>query len=121
MDKKTGLDEVLRERYCLASRRIQEICGEETVPAPFCDFFRRTAGFLVQMIELKEALETGETKGYTLEQWQEQNRALYEDILPGSMIAPLAIRITRRKSGGRIREVPWISLYRAAVPDRLYF
>ena len=83
MDKKTGLDEVLRERYCLASRRIQEICGEETVPAPFCDFFRRTAGFLVQMIELKEALETGETKGYTLEQWQEQNRALYEDILPG--------------------------------------
>ena len=35
------------------------------------------------MIELKEALETGETKGYTLEQWQEQNRALYEDILPG--------------------------------------
>ena len=34
------------------------------------------------MAPWKEALESGETETYTLEQWQEKNRALYEDILP---------------------------------------
>ena len=82
MDKNMELDEILRERYCLASRRISEICGEETVPAPFYNFFRKTAKFLAQMTAWKETLESGETETYTLEQWQEKNRALYEDILP---------------------------------------
>jgi len=36
----------------------------------------------MQMDELKRKLESGETQGYTLEQWQEQNAALYADILP---------------------------------------
>lgn len=80
MDKNMELDEILRERYCLASRRISEICGEETVPAPFYNFFRKTAKFLAQMTAWKETLESGETETYTLEQWQEKNRALYEDL-----------------------------------------
>ncbi len=82
MDKNMEMDKVLRERYCLASSRIREIRREETVPAPFCVFFQKTAGFLEQMEELKKALDSGETGTYTLEQWQKQNRELYWDILP---------------------------------------
>ena len=69
MDKNMEMDKVLRERYCLASSRIREIRREETVPAPFCVFFQKTAGFLEQMEELKKALDSGETGTYTLEQW----------------------------------------------------
>ena len=74
----------LKERYCLAMERIHEICAEETVPAPFCIYFRKTAQFLRQMEELKRTIDTGETESYTLAQWQQQNAALYADILPGA-------------------------------------
>lgn len=73
----------LKERYCLAMERISAIRMEETVQAPFCDYFQKVAEFLCQMERVREALLSGETSAYTLEQWQNQNAALYEDILPG--------------------------------------
>ena len=75
-------EEYLKERYCLAVQRIQGISGEKTVPAPFCVYFRKMADFLLQMADLKEKTESGETKQYSLEQWESLNRSLYEDILP---------------------------------------
>ena len=54
----------LQERYSLASGRIHEICSEGTVPAPFCDFFQKTARFLVQMEDLKNCLESGAAREY---------------------------------------------------------
>ncbi|MDY3250558.1 MAG: leucyl aminopeptidase, partial [Candidatus Choladocola sp.] len=75
-------EEYLKERYCLAVQRIQGIREEETVPAPFCVYFRKMAEFLLQMADLKEKTESGETKQYSLEQWERLNRSLYEDILP---------------------------------------
>ncbi len=72
----------LQERYSLASGRIHEICSEETVPAPFCDFFQKTARFLVQMEDLKNCLDSGAVQDYTLRQWEQLNNALYYDILP---------------------------------------
>ena len=75
-------EDYLKERYVLAMERIHRICEEETVPAPFCIFFGRTAQFLVQMEELKRMIDSGETDAYTLCQWQKLNEALYHDILP---------------------------------------
>ncbi len=75
-------EEYLEERYSLAMERIRGIGGEETVPAPFCVYFRKMAEFLIQMDALRRTLASGETKDYTLEQWQELNLALYRDILP---------------------------------------
>ena len=72
----------LEERYCLTMERIHGISTDHTVPTPFSDYFQKTAGFLIQMEQLKEKLESGETDAYTLEQWQELNRNLYADIMP---------------------------------------
>lgn len=77
-------EEYLAERYGLAMERIRSIGSEETVPAPFCVYFKKTAEFLIQMDALRRTLESGEAEGYTLEQWQELNQALYRDILPGN-------------------------------------
>ncbi len=77
-------EEILKERYDLAMERIYSVTTEQTVQAPYYDYFRRTAKFLIQMEELKEKLESGETDTYTLEQWEKLNTALYADILPGA-------------------------------------
>ncbi len=74
--------EFLKERYSLAMERIHEICEEKTVPAPFCIYFNRTAQFLTETEELRKKLESGETDGYSLEQWEQLNRNMYRDILP---------------------------------------
>lgn len=73
---------ILQERFALAMERIHAVCGEQNVPGEYCDYFKRTAVFLVQMEALKKKLDSGETKAYTLEEWQTLNTALYEDILP---------------------------------------
>ncbi|MCC8136988.1 MAG: aminopeptidase [Clostridiales bacterium] len=53
--------EFLKERYALSAARIHEISAEETVSAPFLDYFRRTAEFLFMMEELKARVEAGRT------------------------------------------------------------
>ena len=73
-------DDVLLERYSLVVERISQIPAETTVQEPLRDYFVKMAEFIMQMDELKRKLESGETQGYTLEQWQEQNAALYADI-----------------------------------------
>ena len=40
---------VLRERFALAMERIGEIAGEATVPEAYQPYFRRTAGFILQV------------------------------------------------------------------------
>jgi leucyl aminopeptidase (aminopeptidase T) len=82
MEQNQENEAYLKERYSLAMERIHGICTEETVPAPFCIYFRKMAQFLVQMEELKRVIDSGETKDYTLEQWETLNHELYADILP---------------------------------------
>ena len=83
MEEQMECEAFLKERYGLAMERIQSICREETVPAPFCIYFQKAAEFLVQMDELRTKLTRGETEDYSLEQWESLNKALYSDILPG--------------------------------------
>ena len=48
------MDELAKERYDLAVERIREIREEKTVAEPYLDFFTKTAGFLEEMIRLRE-------------------------------------------------------------------
>ena len=82
MEETNKKEEYLKERYTLAMERIHGIVREETVPAPFCVYFKKTSEFLIQVEELWTKLRVGETKNYTLEQWQELNHKMYGDILP---------------------------------------
>lgn len=83
MEQDNRKEVYLKERYHLAMERIHGICTEETVSAPFCIYFKKTAQFLLLMEEVKNAIENGETELYTLQQWQELNVSLYFDIFPG--------------------------------------
>ncbi len=74
----------IKERYCLAMDRITAICKEETVQAPFGDFFRKTAEFLMLVCDTQKKIASGQLKSYTLQQLEELNHALYQDILPES-------------------------------------
>lgn len=72
------MDEWVMERYSLAKERVTGILSEEEVQAPYLDFFRRMAAFLEQTIEAMEQ----DTRKMSLVELREQNRKLYEDILP---------------------------------------
>ncbi len=76
--------DLLRERFSLASGRIREIGAEDTVPAPFSDYFKTTAQFLLLMQELRERIGSGRMREESLSAMQEWNRRLFCDILPGA-------------------------------------
>ena len=74
--------QTLKERYALALERIREIESEQTVPEIFRDYFRKAAGFILLMDRIRRQLEEGESRSWSLEEWQSANLAMYEDILP---------------------------------------
>lgn len=82
MEHEMHNENYLEERYDLAMERIGAICTEETAAAPFCVYFQQVASFLVQIGKLKQEIDSGAVRSYTLEQWQKQNHELYADILP---------------------------------------
>ena len=75
-------EKIYQERYDLCMERIAQIASEETVAAPFVDYFQKMASFIMQMKELFEKIRSREPEGYSCEQWEELNHSLYEDILP---------------------------------------
>ena len=72
------MDELLVERYTLASERVREVMDEKLVPEPYQDFFRKTAAFLSQTVQVMN----GSGKDLSMEEWKNLNHQLYEDILP---------------------------------------
>jgi len=69
-------------RYELAIERIQSIPHENTVSAPFGDYFKKLAEFALMINELRASFldsTWNQAESAYLEQW---NRRLYEDILP---------------------------------------
>lgn len=76
------MDELTRERYELAKNRIAEIKDEKCAAEPFVDFFAKTAGFLEEMIQLRENVEAGIMKEWSLDQMRQENKRWYQDILP---------------------------------------
>ena len=68
----------MMERYLLAKERVIEITQEEVLPAPYLDFFKKTAMFLKKTIDVMDAEECE----LSLDELQKQNYELYQDILP---------------------------------------
>ena len=77
-----SVDELAKERYDLAVERIREIREEKTVAEPYLDFFTKTAGFLEEMIRLRDRVEAVEMKKLSLEELRRENTQCYQDILP---------------------------------------
>lgn len=69
-------------RYGLAIERIQNILEENTVPAPFCDYFRKLAKFALMIHELRASFLDSSWNEAQMEELKQWNYRLYEDILP---------------------------------------
>lgn len=78
------MDEWEQERYTLAMERIQNIITEETVSESFRDYFRTVAGFILQIDGIRGTFESGERESWPIERLAEENRSLYDEILPGN-------------------------------------
>ena len=75
------MNSMIKERLELAKERITEIKNESNVGS-FSGFFEKTAAFLVLLMKQRELVESGELFRWELLQLQENNHALYGDILP---------------------------------------
>lgn len=72
----------VRERYELSMERIRSMAGEETVGAPFQEYFRQVSEFIMMTGEFYQIVESGAWASADLDTVQRWNRKLYEDILP---------------------------------------
>lgn len=73
------MEEWLLERFELAKGRVEEICTENSTDEVFLDFFHSMATFLLKTVQIAER-----NTECTLEELQEENRALYEEQLPAN-------------------------------------
>lgn len=74
------MEDIWMERWQLARERIEEISGNPEVSGALGDYFRKTADFLLFMLEVQEQVKSGALESMTLTELQEWNRRLYEDI-----------------------------------------
>ena len=75
-------NEAVQERLELSMERIKDICIEEMQEENFADYFQKTAKFICHIEELLGKIEKDWLKNATEEELREENKALYEDILP---------------------------------------
>lgn len=75
-------DVFFEERYALMRGRIQEIQKEEVVKEPYGEYFRKTADFILMVDNLYEKIQKGWLDSASQKELEENNHALYQDILP---------------------------------------
>ncbi|GFI43032.1 hypothetical protein IMSAGC018_00696 [Lachnospiraceae bacterium] len=75
-------DEMIDERYGLALGRIREMKNEDTVEAPFREFFHKMAEFVLMIDEVETLILDGQNQKLELEELERWNHRLYQDILP---------------------------------------
>ncbi len=73
---------MIEERYGLAVERIREMKNEQTAREPFMDYFHKMAEFVLMIDEVRDKLAQGTYWDRSREELAEENRRLYEDILP---------------------------------------
>ena len=74
------MEEIWRERWQLASERIREIAEDPEVEGNLGTYFRKTAKFLLLMLEVREKVADGAQEHASLEELKAWNQRLYEDI-----------------------------------------
>ena len=75
-------DELMQERFSLMRERISEIQKEELVKEPYRDFFRKTGDFILEICRIHDRIREGWLEKASMEELKENNRKMYEDILP---------------------------------------
>ena len=75
---------MIDERYQLVTGRIREIPREESVPEPFREYFRKTAGFIGLTAKVLEKMLKGWAEIAAKKELKDWNDRLYEDILPAN-------------------------------------
>ena len=73
-------NEKMKERYELAMNRVTDILKEDTVKAPYNDYFKKVSSFILQIKDLVEMVQCGELKKKSLKELQALNESLYKDI-----------------------------------------
>lgn len=75
-------NELVEERYALIMERIHAIAQEDTVDAPYGDFFQKNTAFLMMIEELLQLEKNGALEQRTLQECETWNQRLYQDITP---------------------------------------
>ena len=78
------------ERYTLAMERIDMMMVEQSVGAPFSDYFVKTAQFVMQIRELVSFVEEEHLPQLQQEELKKLNQALYKDILEDNYLTSYA-------------------------------
>lgn len=71
----------VRERYELSMERIRSIVNEKTVAEIYQDYFQSTAKFILEIEKILERICTKKIEECSLEELQQENKAIYSDIL----------------------------------------
>ena len=74
-------NEAMRERFDLATERIEQILSEDSVKEPYLDYFHKVTEFIIKMKAVFLRVESGEYANLSLEELQSVNKDLYEDII----------------------------------------
>lgn len=96
--KKENTD--IRERYDLAVWRIEQILTEKSVNAPFDDFFRKAAEFILYCDELILKIERDELLSAKEDEWRRMAGRLYEDVRDEKRDVSYAFRKTAERRLG---------------------
>lgn len=77
-------EKLIQTRYDLTTDRMRKIETEESVAPRFRDYFRKTSSFLLLLDNIRKRKKENPDMQCSLQELQRENRALYEDILPGN-------------------------------------
>lgn len=72
--------DIICERYEIAIERIKAIAEERVVSAPFQDYFKKSAEFIIALDKIREIVQQDKLKTLSIEQLKELNDRLYSDI-----------------------------------------
>ncbi len=78
------MDELLKERYCLARERITQIKTKNSISEPFDVYFAQTAELISYLFELADDIESGKYQKLSFEERKKIHEKLYSEILVGN-------------------------------------
>jgi hypothetical protein len=69
---------LVEERLALVLERLREIERSPEIEAPFSDYFKEAAAYLLKQAEIEQEAESGELAKWSAEEGKRRNEALYE-------------------------------------------
>lgn len=81
-ERDVTVTEEMEERFLLAKERIGQIETESVLEEPFQSYFKKTAAFVLLLLEEWKWVAELTWDSFELSEWEARNRRLYADILP---------------------------------------